>query len=106
MSAGCDCYKDIISDQNQKLNKIAGVNFQRIRMFIVRSLAVFRWFLPGAVLLIIPKCPLCLAAYVLVGSGIGLSVASATYLRGALIFIFGVTFLYFCSKWLWMKCMR
>jgi hypothetical protein len=46
-----------------------------------------KWLAPGITLVLIPKCPLCLAAYVAVGTGIGLSLPAATYLRIALLVI-------------------
>jgi hypothetical protein len=41
--------------------------------------------LPAFLLAIIPKCPFCLAAYIALGTGIGLSVTSARYLHIALL---------------------
>ena len=50
-----------------------------------RFIKLVRWLIPGITLALIPKCPLCLAAYVAVGTGIGLSVSTAAYLRTGLI---------------------
>lgn len=44
-----------------------------------------KWFAPGAALLLIPKCPLCIVAYVAAVSGVGLSFTAAQNLRFALI---------------------
>jgi hypothetical protein len=43
------------------------------------------WALPGAVLVLVPKCPACLAAHVTLWTGLGLSLATATYLRWVLL---------------------
>jgi hypothetical protein len=57
----------------------------RSRAFGRRCVDVFTWFIPGAILAILPKCPMCLAAYVAVWTGIGLSLSVATQLRALLL---------------------
>ncbi len=47
--------------------------------------AFFRWALPITVLALVPKCPGCVAAYVLLFTGIGLSIPAAAAMRWALI---------------------
>lgn len=66
-----------------------------------RIFKVTEWLIPGVILVILPKCPLCLVAYVALGTGIGLSVSTAAN-ASILIFVVCVGFLaYFAAKHLY-----
>jgi hypothetical protein len=54
----------------------------------------FAWVLPSAILVLVPKCPACLAALVTLWTGLGLSLSTATYLRWVLLFACGVSLLF------------
>ena len=52
-----------------------------------RFRAVLAWAVPSVILVLVPKCPACLAAYVTLWTGLGLSLSTATYLRWVLLFL-------------------
>jgi hypothetical protein len=43
------------------------------------------WIVPGIMLVLMPKCPICLAAYIALVTGISIPIAAAAWLRGSLI---------------------
>lgn len=50
-----------------------------------RLARVTRWLLPAAGLTLMPKCPVCIAAYIALGTGVGVSVSTAAHLRIGLL---------------------
>jgi hypothetical protein len=50
-----------------------------------RTKTTAEWATPALILLLLPKCPMCVAAYVVLFTGIGLSLQAASLLRGAVI---------------------
>jgi hypothetical protein len=58
-----------------------------------RGAKITGFLLSGATLVLMPKCPLCLAAWVTLATGIGLSAASATCLRAGLLLVCTATLL-------------
>jgi membrane protein implicated in regulation of membrane protease activity len=65
-----------------------------------RSGEVAAWAIPTAVLALMPKCPICLAAYVALWTGIGLTLSTATYLRTALLAVCVLSLLPLVVKYL------
>jgi hypothetical protein len=56
------------------------------------------WMLPAGGLLLLPKCPACLAAYIFIITGVGISVSAATYLRFVFLTICIASITYFVAR--------
>ena len=59
------------------------------------------WIIPSATLVLLPKCPVCVAVYVALFSGVGISVASATHLRTSLRILCVAALIFLALKRLW-----
>ena len=56
------------------------------------------WIVPGAILALIPKCPMCLVAYIALWTGLGLAVPAAAKLRVLLIIACGISLVFLAAK--------
>jgi len=63
-----------------------------------RGVGIAEWILPGATLVLLPKCPACVATYVALFSGFGISLASASILRTSLLILCVAAFCYLALK--------
>lgn len=63
----------------------AGDRVRRLARGLRRGGEVAGWIVPSVTLALLPKCPLCVAAYVAVATGIGISLPAATHLRATLM---------------------
>ena len=87
MSTHC-CREVILSDYAHGTTAIRTTNSALQQpTFARRCLAIAGWMVPGALLALLPKCPMCLAAYIAMGTGVGLSVSTTTYLRILLVIL-------------------
>ena len=66
--------------------------------WVRRFREILAWGLPSAVLVLAPKCPACLAAHVMLWTGLGLSPSTATYLRWVLLFLCVASLLFLIVK--------
>ena len=68
------------------------------RTFARRCRSVAGWVVPASVLALMPKCPMCVAAYVAMGTGFGMSVSAASYLRTSMLALSAIGLVYLAAK--------
>ena len=52
-----------------------------------RIMRTIQWLVPSAVLLVLPKCPVCFAGWIAVTTGVGVSISAAGILRSVLLIL-------------------
>ena len=52
-----------------------------------RGLKIAGTVIPAAVLVLLPKCPACIVAYIALGTGIGVTISTAAHLRTLLLVV-------------------
>jgi hypothetical protein len=66
--------------------------------FLSRYLNFIGWILPTAILALIPKCPVCVAGYAVIGTSVGFSLSRFAQLRLAIIVLCAASLLYLGTK--------
>jgi len=72
------------SDGTADRSRTAGSN-RRSSRFVGRGFQLVNWLVPGMILAVVPKCPMCFAAYAAGVTGLGMSISTATYVRLLLV---------------------
>lgn len=83
---GCGCRREVDSpsaslSDSPPARRLAGGGGGR------RVARVAGWVMPGTMLALMPKCPACLAAYIALATGLGISISAAAVLRSSLIVV-------------------
>jgi hypothetical protein len=63
-----------------------------------RAVDLVGWIVPSAILALIPKCPMCLAAYITLWTGLGLSVAAAANLRVLIVIVCVISLVFLVAR--------
>jgi hypothetical protein len=81
----CACRRNVAVAQAAAGLTAAGKNSARRPARRTRGAAAFA--LPSVALALVPKCPMCIAAWLAIGGGFGISISTAAHLRTALVWL-------------------
>jgi hypothetical protein len=68
--------------------------------FLRRTWRKTQWIFPAALLALMPKCPLCVAAYIALFTGIGISVTTARWIQILMLVLCLTSLAYFVVRYL------
>jgi hypothetical protein len=71
-----------------------------------RAVEMVGWIIPSAMLVLMPKCPVCLAVDLALLGGVGISVANASRLRASLLVLCIAALSCLALRFLWRLALR
>jgi hypothetical protein len=93
----CCCGTNAASTDSPAPRRYQNASFGR------KAIELAGWLIPGTLLAFFPKCPLCIAGYVALATGLGMSLTAATYLRWALLALCLGSLAFMATRWVSRK---
>ena len=96
MSGSPCCSDSTVDCPKQKQQQLSGLTNES--GFLKRCLYFFRWMFTGSVIILLPKCPICLAGYIAMATGIGFSLSVASFIRVLMIILCIISLATFAAR--------
>jgi hypothetical protein len=92
------CCEVLSTSSSRKALERTAIGGPHPRTLARRCLDLIGCVVPGATLVLLPKCPACLVAYFAFATGIGISMATAFYLRMLLVALFAASLFFLAVR--------